>query len=274
MTIRNVATKLAGQATTDGAGVRLKRFIGTNEISFLDPFLLLDEFKNDDPKAYVAGFPSHPHRGFETVSYMIEGRMRHGDSRGNKGLLTPGSAQWMTAARGIIHSEMPEMENGMLWGYQLWVNLPSHLKMSEPKYQDIPPEKIPEFETDDFKVRLVAGDFEGKKGAAETNIPVIYFDIIFKGDGVFEHKFPPSFNALAVGVAGIADIQNEALHAGDIAVFTEGDGVQIQGKAEARVLLIAAQPIGEPVARYGPFVMNTREEIEQAFADYQNGKLG
>lgn len=274
MSFRKVATKLAGQATTDGAGVKLKRFIGTNAISFLDPFLLLDEFKNDDPKAYVAGFPSHPHRGFETVSYMIEGRMRHGDSRGNKGLLTAGSAQWMTAARGIIHSEMPEMDEGRLWGYQLWVNLPSHLKMSEPKYQDIPPEKIPEFETDDFKVRLIAGEFSGKKGAAETNIPVIYFDVIFKDEGVFEHEFPSAFNALAIGVTGDVSIEGEGLKEGDIAVFGDGEAVRIAGQKGTRVLLIAAEPIGEPVARYGPFVMNTREEIEQAFDDYQNGKLG
>lgn len=274
MSFRKVATKLAGQATTDGAGVKLKRFIGSNAISFLDPFLLLDEFKNDDPKAYVAGFPSHPHRGFETVSYMIEGRMRHGDSRGNKGLLTAGSAQWMTAARGIIHSEMPEMEEGRLWGYQLWVNLPSHLKMSEPKYQDIPPEKIPEFETDDFKVRLIAGDYLGKTGAAETNTPVIYFDIIFKHEGMFEHEFPSAFNALAIGVTGHAVIEGEGLKEGDIAVFGDGEAVRISGQKGTRALLIAAEPIGEPVARYGPFVMNTREEIEQAFADYQNGKLG
>lgn len=273
MKMRPVATKLAGQPTTDGAGVKLKRFIGTDAISFLDPFLLLDEFKNDDPKAYMAGFPSHPHRGFETVSYMIEGRMRHGDSRGNKGLLTAGSAQWMTAARGIIHSEMPEMENGLLWGYQLWVNLPANLKMSEPKYQDIPPEKIPEFETDDFKVRLVAGEFEGKAGAAATNIPVVYFDIIFKGDGVFEHSFPADFNALVVGVAGDAKVEGEKIAAGDIAVFGEGDGVRLAGEVGTRLLLIAAQPIGEPVARYGPFVMNTKEEIYQAFADYEAGKL-
>lgn len=273
MNVRKVATKLAGQNTTDGAGVKLKRFIGTNEISFLDPFLLLDEFKNEDPKAYMAGFPSHPHRGFETVSYMIEGRMRHGDSRGNKGLLTAGSAQWMTAAKGIIHSEMPEMENGMLWGYQLWVNLPAHLKMSEPKYQDIPPEKIPEFETDDFKVRLVAGEFEGKPGAAETNTPVIYFDIIFKGEGVFEHTFPENFNALVVGVTGDVEIAGEKITAGDIAVIAEGEGVRISGREGSRLLLIAAQPIGEPVARYGPFVMNTKEEIYQAFADYEAGKL-
>lgn len=275
---RAIATKLAGQATTDGAGVKLKRFIGTQEISFLDPFLLLDEFKNEDPKAYVAGFPSHPHRGFETVSYMIEGRMRHGDSRGNKGLLLPGSAQWMTAGRGIIHSEMPEMDvslpKPLLWGYQLWVNLPSHLKMTEPKYQDIPPEKIPEIETDDFRVRLIAGEFNGRTGAAETNIPVIYFDIIFKGEGVFQHSFPSTFNALVVGVEGSAQIGQEKLEAGDIAVFAEGEGISIAGAKGARVLFIAAEPIGEPVARYGPFVMNTREEIEQAFADYQNGSLG
>lgn len=298
MKLRKIATKLAGQNTTDGAGVKLKRFIGSEAISFLDPFLLLDEFKNDDPKAYLAGFPSHPHRGFETVSYMIEGRMRHGDSRGNKGLLTAGSAQWMTAGRGIIHSEMPEMENAkaqggaqgvlrpnpvgtdtevlarpMLWGYQLWVNLPARLKMSEPKYQDIPPEKIPEVETDDFKVRLIAGEYSGKPGAAETHIPVIYFDIIFKDSGTFRHEFPTSFNALAIGVAGDATIDAANLHAGDIAVFDAGEGVEIQGAAGSRVLLIAAEPIGEPVARYGPFVMNTKEEIYQAFADYEAGKL-
>ena len=231
MTLRPVLKKLAGQPTTDGAGVSLKRFIGSNEISFVDPFLLLDEFKNEDPKAYIAGFPEHPHRGFETVSYMIEGRMRHRDSRGNSGLLTAGSAQWMTAARGIIHSEMPEMdtsvERPMLWGYQLWVNLPSHLKMSEPRYQDIPPEKIPEVETDDFRVRLIAGEYAGKPGAAETHIPVIYFDIIFKHEGIFRHEFKSSLNALVIGVTGDAKIAADDIAAGDIAVFGGGDAVDV-----------------------------------------------
>lgn len=277
MTLRPVLKKLAGQPTTDGAGVSLKRFIGSNEISFVDPFLLLDEFKNEDPKAYIAGFPEHPHRGFETVSYMIEGRMRHRDSRGNSGLLTAGSAQWMTAARGIIHSEMPEMdtsvERPMLWGYQLWVNLPAHLKMSEPRYQDIPPEKIPEVETDDFRVRLIAGEYAGKPGAAQTHIPVIYFDIIFKHEGIFRHEFKSSLNALLIGVTGDAKIAADDIAAGDIAVFGGGDAVEIGGKNGTRVLFIAAEPIGEPVARYGPFVMNTKEEIYQAFADYEAGKL-
>lgn len=277
MTLRPVLKKLAGQPTTDGAGVKLRRFIGGNEISFVDPFLLLDEFKNEDPKAYMAGFPEHPHRGFETVSYMIEGRMRHRDSRGNSGLLTAGSAQWMTAARGIIHSEMPEMDTSaahpLLWGYQLWVNLPSHLKMSEPRYQDIPPEKIPEVETDDFRVRLIAGDYAGKPGAAQTHIPVIYFDVIFKHEGVFRHEFKSAFNALLIGVTGNAKVAEDKFAAGDIAVFGGGDAVEVAGGAGTRVLLIAAEPIGEPVARYGPFVMNTKEEIYQAFADYEAGKL-
>lgn len=277
MTLRPVLKKLAGQPTTDGAGVSLKRFIGSNEISFVDPFLLLDEFKNEDPKAYIAGFPEHPHRGFETVSYMIEGRMRHRDSRGNSGLLTAGSAQWMTAARGIIHSEMPEMDTSaahpMLWGYQLWVNLPAHLKMSEPRYQDIPPEKIPEVETDDFRVRLLAGDYAGRAGAAQTHIPVIYFDVIFKHEGSFRHEFKSSFNSLLIGVTGDAAVAETKIHAGDIAILGGGDAVEIAGAAGTRVLLIAAEPIGEPVARYGPFVMNTKEEIYQAFADFEAGKL-
>ncbi len=277
MTLRPVLKKLAGQPTTDGAGVKLKRFIGSNEISFVDPFLLLDEFKNEDPKAYIAGFPEHPHRGFETVSYMIEGRMRHRDSRGNSGLLTAGAAQWMTAARGIIHSEMPEMdtsaERPMLWGYQLWVNLPARLKMSEPGYQDIPPEKIPEVDTDDFRVRLIAGEYAGKTGAAHTHIPVIYFDVIFKREAVFRHGFRSSFNALLVGVSGDAIVAKDRFAAGDIAVFGGGDAVEVAAHAGSRLLLIAAEPIGEPVARYGPFVMNTKEEIHQAFADYEAGKL-
>ncbi len=259
MTLRPVLKKLAGQPTTDGAGVSLKRFIGSNEISFVDPFLLLDEFKNEDPKAYIAGFPEHPHRGFETVSYMIEGRMRHRDSRG------------------IIHSEMPEMDASkdkpMLWGYQLWVNLPAHLKMSEPRYQDIPPEKIPEVETDDFRVRLIAGEYAGKPGAAQTHIPVIYFDIIFKHNGVFRHEFKSSWNTLLIGVTGDAKVATDNITAGDIAVFGGGDAVEIAGQSGSRLLLIAAEPIGEPVARYGPFVMNTKEEIYQAFADYEAGKL-
>lgn len=283
MSERKIVKKLAGQATSDGAGVKLKRFIGSHEISFLDPFLLLDEFKNDDPKAYVAGFPNHPHRGFETVSYMIEGRMRHRDSVGNQGLLTPGSAQWMTAGRGIIHSEMPEMADAiekktdtgktppLLWGYQLWVNLPARLKMTEPKYQDITPEKIPSVKTDAMTVRLIAGTFNGVAGAAETNIPVHYFDINFNGDGVFEHIIPAQFNAIVVGVAGGAESGGEKISTGDIAVYGGGESVKISGHAGSRVLFIAGEPIGEPIARYGPFVMNTKEEVYQAFADYESG---
>ena len=274
MNVRKVATKLAGQNTTDGAGVKLKRFIGTNEISFLDPFLLLDEFKNEDPKAYMAGFPSHPHRGFETVSYMIEGRMRHGDSRGNKGLLTAGSAQWMTAAKGIIHSEMPEMENGMLWGYQLWVNLPAREKMRKPRYQDLAPERITMTTVGDASARLVAGEIGGAKGpVVDIATAPLMVDLALKKGGL-ELPIPASYNAFVYVIEGAARFgSSRPVPRGQLVVLGPGDVLRASTDDAARFLLFAGKPIGEPIARRGPFVMNTDEELQQAFDDYRSGRL-
>ncbi|MDH5655507.1 MAG: pirin family protein [Spirochaetia bacterium] len=273
--IRNVSRFIQGEETSDGAGVKLKRMIGTSELNFLDPFLLLDEFKNENPDDYIAGFPSHPHRGFETVTYLLAGRMRHRDSNGNEGLLTPGAVQWMTAGKGIIHSEMPEMEDGLIWGYQLWVNLPSSLKMSEPKYQDIPPEEIPVFKSDGIEVVVIAGSCEGVNGAANTSIPIYYLDVKLEKNRTFQMEIPQDMNSLIHMIEGEAWIGTDRVQAkqGDLAVLDSGEFAQIKTDAGARFLLLAARPIEEPVARGGPFVMNTREEIIQAFRDYESGNF-
>ena len=192
--IRKISAEIAGQPTTDGAGVNLTRFIGSPELSDLDPFLLLDEFRSSDSSDYQAGFPNHPHRGFETVTYLKAGRFRHRDSQGNQGLLTPGGVQWMTAGRGIIHSEMPETTEGLVWGYQLWINLPAEHKFTDPRYQDIPPEQVPEVTGHGVKVRLITGDYEGQSGPAKTWISTLYFDIELEPGAVFTHSVPPDLS--------------------------------------------------------------------------------
>ncbi|MFO1350276.1 MAG: pirin family protein [Gammaproteobacteria bacterium] len=275
---RPIAQLIPGMPATDGAGVKLKRIIGSPALDQLDPFLLFDEFRSDNPDDYIEGFPDHPHRGFETVTYLLHGRLRHRDSKGNEGLLRPGSVQWMTAGRGIIHSEMPETEQGLLWGYQLWVNLPARLKMTEPNYQDIPAEAIPEVTENGCKVRVIAGEHGGVKGAAKTFINVLYLDLQLAKQSLFERPLPASMNAFAYAYGGAARVHAEggakALPAGQVAVFGAGDAVRIEGGENgAKLLLIAAERLNEPVARYGPFVMNTAEQIHQAFRDYQSGRL-
>lgn len=271
---KEIAGIIEGEEAHDGAGVRLKRVIGTSELNFLDPFLLLDEFKNENPEDYIAGFPDHPHRGFETVTYLIAGRMRHKDSKGNEGLLTPGSVQWMRAGRGIIHSEMPEMENGLIWGYQLWVNLPASHKMSEPGYQDIMPQRIPEVEKDGVKVRIIAGEYENVKGPAETLIDIIYLDVEISKGAEFQYSFPSEMNSFLFAVEGspCAGESKTKVPAGSLGIVGSGETLRVSG-GPCRFLLLAAVPIRESIARGGPFVMNTREEIMQAFHDYQNGQF-
>jgi len=276
--LRSVARVVQGQATSDGAGVRLKRTLGSAALDHLDPFLLLDEFKSDDSADYIAGFPDHPHRGFETVTYMLAGAMEHRDHEGNAGRLGPGSAQWMTAGRGIIHSEMPKQEQGLMWGFQLWVNLPASDKMCEPRYQDIAPERIPELTTDSgAKIRIVAGEFDATPGAVTGIVTSpLYLDVSIPEGATFETAIDPAHNACAYVFEGHGEIGGDdaTIESGQLAVLGEGDGFTARAGAESmRLLLLAARPIGEPVARYGPFVMNTREEIEQAFADFQSGQF-
>lgn len=282
MSLRPVDRVIAGQETSDGAGVRLKRSIGVPQLEQVDPFLLLDEFKSDEGSDYIAGFPDHPHRGFETVTYMLAGVMRHQDSRGNQGELVAGSVQWMTAGRGIIHSEMPRQTEGLMWGFQLWVNLPSTEKMREPRYQDIPPADVPEVAIGEGgRLRVVAGEAGGATGPVRDVVTrPLYLDASLPDGGRFAQSVPAGHNGFlyvfegTVEVAGEPDSSNESVSAGHLAVLGQGDEVEVRAQGgPARFLLVAAEPIGEPVARYGPFVMNTREEIAQAVQDFRDGRL-
>jgi quercetin 2,3-dioxygenase len=273
---RPVTQVVRGQRSSDGAGVRLSRVIGGRPLPDLDPFLLFDEFRSDDASDYIGGFPDHPHRGFETVTYMLAGRMRHGDNKGNSGLLVPGSVQWMTAGRGIVHSEMPEQENGLMWGFQLWVNLPAKDKMTAPRYQDIPPDAIPEADAGGgVRVRVIAGRFgsaEGPVSAVATD--PIYLDIALPSGATFEVPLPAEHNAFAYVFEGAAQIGGEHVGRGELAVLGRGERVALMAGPEgARLVLIAGRPLGEPVAKYGPFVMNTEDEIRQAVYDYQSGRF-
>jgi len=278
---RRIERFVTGQPTQDGAGVKLTRVIDGSERIDMDPFLLLDEFRSDQAGDYIAGFPNHPHRGFETVTYMLAGRMRHRDSAGNSGLLVPGSVQWMTAGRGLVHSEMPEQEDGLMWGFQLWVNLPARDKMTAPRYQDIPATRIPELVLGaGANARVLAGRLRDTIGPVETGATAAtYVDIhLAAGVACEEELGAPQDTAfvyvydgqLEVGAIGAAT----ALPRGSLGVLGAGDSVRLAaGHAAAKCIVVAGRPLREPVARYGPFVMNTRAEIEQAFADYQAGRL-
>jgi redox-sensitive bicupin YhaK (pirin superfamily) len=275
-TERPIARRLRGQATSDGAGVRLTRVIGTPQLSELDPFLMLDEFGSDAPGDYIAGFPAHPHRGFETVTYMLDGRMRHKDNHGNEGLLTPGSVQWMTAGRGLVHSEMPEQEEGLMRGFQLWINLPARDKMCEPQYQEFDAARIPSVDVaSGVRAKVLAGRIGDVAGpVSQPATDPSYFDIALDAGAVFEHALPEGHNVFAYVYEGEVAVGGDAVARGELVVFGAGASVRIAGRAAAsRVILVAGRPIGEPVARYGPFVMNTQAEIMQAVRDFQAGKF-
>jgi quercetin 2,3-dioxygenase len=277
-TVRSVLRVLSGQPTSDGAGVKLTRVIGTQALPDLDPFLMLDEFRSDDPKAYLAGFPNHPHRGFETVTYMLAGRMRHHDNKGNSGLLGPGSVQWMTAARGIVHSEMPEQQDGLMQGFQLWINLPAKEKMGEARYKDIPAGDVPVATTSaGAKVKVIAGDFAGKTGpVAPAATRPLFLDIELPAGASFEASLPADDNAFTFVFDGTAEIgpEGKALQRGQIGLLGSGSSfVAKAGAKGARLLLLAGRPLKEPVAKYGPFVMNTTAELHQAVADFQAGRF-
>ena len=278
LTLRPVARLVRGVPASDGAGVKLTRVIGTPALSAVDPFLLLDEIRSDEGADYAAGFPDHPHRGFETVTYVLAGRMRHGDSRGNSGLLTAGSVQWMTAGRGIVHSEMPEQENGLMWGFQLWVNLPAKDKMIAPRYQDIAPERIPEAELEGgAKARVLAGSFAGEIGPVEGIVTEpLLLDLAVPEGARVTVPLPAGHHAFAYCFDGRVAIGEPATEVprGSAAVLGAGDAVLVTGgEGGGRVLLAAARPLAEPVARYGPFVMNNSDEIRQAIADFQAGRF-
>lgn len=277
MTARHIIRRVRGTDTADGAGVKLKRIIGQPGLDMLDPFLLLDEFRSDQAGDYIGGFPEHPHRGFETVTYMLAGNMRHGDNHGNLGKLMPGSVQWMTAGRGILHSEMPEQEAGLMWGFQLWVNLPAEQKMVEPRYQDIGPERIPVVHpAEGVEVRVIAGELGGATGPVSgiATAP-IYLDIALDAGAQVDIPLPEGHSAFAYVFEGEhADVGGESLARSELAVLSSGESVHMAaGDSPTRLLLVAGQPLREPVARYGPFVMNTQAQIHEAIADFRAGKF-
>ncbi|TCV92834.1 hypothetical protein EC912_106173 [Luteibacter rhizovicinus] len=276
MTDRSISRRVRGMDTSDGAGVKLKRVIGQPALDMLDPFLLLDEFRSDQAGDYIAGFPEHPHRGFETVTYMLAGRMLHGDNHGNRGDLTAGSVQWMTAGRGILHSEMPQQEEGLMWGFQLWVNLPASDKMTAPRYQDIAPERIPvAHPAEGVTVRVVAGDVGGVRGPVDAvATEPVYLDIALEAGARFDLSVPEGHSAFAYVFEGTkAEVAGESLERSELAVLSKGDRVTFAADQAARVLFVAGRPLKEPVARYGPFVMNTQAEIHEAIADFRAGKF-
>ncbi len=277
---RRVTRLVRGQAVSDGAGVKLYRVIGQRALDTLDPFLMLDEFRSDQAGDYLAGFPNHPHRGFETVTYMLAGRMRHGDNQGNSGLLTAGSVQWMTAGRGIVHSEMPEQENGLMWGFQLWVNLPAHAKMTNPRYQDIAPERIPLVAfAPGVEVRVISGQLGDTVGPVSgIATEPYYFDVSLAPHTQCDLPLPATHNGFAYVFEGSAKIGVDDnapnVQRGELGVLDRGDSLRVAaGENPARLLLVAGKPLNEPVVKYGPFVMNTQAQIVEAVQDFQSGRF-
>ncbi len=275
-----VIRTVRGRPTSDGAGVKLTRVIGGPDLPDLDPFLLLDEFGTDKAEDYIAGFPEHPHRGFETVTYMLDGRMRHRDNHGNEGLLTPGAVQWMTAGRGLVHSEMPEQESGRMRGFQLWVNLPAREKMTAPKYQEFAPDCIPVAKpAAGVEVKVIAGrvgDVQGPISQPATD--PVYLDIALDAGKAWEYALPAGHNAFAYVFEGALTVgegdEARPLDTHEMGVLGGGEVLRVRaGSRPARVILVAGRPLREPVMRHGPFVMNTRQELMQAFVDFQEGRF-
>ncbi len=276
---RPVERLIAGQPTSDGAGVKLTRVL-TNQLQRrLDPFLMLDAFGSDKADDYIAGFPDHPHRGFETITYMLEGRMRHRDSAGNEGLLGPGGVQWMTAGRGVIHSELPEQQEGRMEGFQLWLNLAGKDKMRDPWYRDIPTAEIPELRTDEgVQVRVIAGESHGLAGAVQREqTEPLYLDLHLPAGARFEQQLPATHNAFVYVYRGSLKIGEAKVPQQRMAILANAagsDGIVVQaGEEPTRAILIAGRPLNEPIAQYGPFVMNTQAELMQAVRDFQEGRL-
>jgi redox-sensitive bicupin YhaK (pirin superfamily) len=276
----HIGQTVRGMPTSDGAGVRLTRVIGAGALPDLDPFLLLDEFGTDRPEDYLAGFPDHPHRGFETVTYMLDGRMRHKDNHGNEGVLVPGSVQWMTAGRGLVHSEMPEQEAGRMRGFQLWVNLPARDKMVDPRYQEFAPDRIPEVHpVAGVEVKVIAGWVGDTAGPiVQPATDPVYLDITLAPGAQWEYPLPEGHNAFAYTFEGAATVGEgtdaRPLGAQQLGVLAGGEVFKaVAGDGGARMILVAGRPLREPVARHGPFVMNTRQELMQAFVDLQEGKF-
>ncbi|WP_411993413.1 pirin family protein [Agarivorans sp. DSG3-1] len=275
---RQLEKVVAGQATSDGAGVKLTRMLGNTQLQHLDPFLMLDCFESDKPDDYLAGFPEHPHRGFQTVTYILNGRMRHKDNAGHESVIEAGGVQWMNAGRGVIHSEMPEQENGLLKGFQLWVNLAAEHKMSAPGYQELSAEQIPVSQDEQGNViRVVAGELaNGIKGAVQTQqTAASYLDISLVESADLNLVLPTHHHGFVYVIEGEVTIgqSKQAIKAYQLGVLSEGDELRLQSQQASRVLVVTGEPINQPIAWGGPFVMNTREEVLQAFDDFQNNKF-
>tara|TARA_R110002050_G_scaffold269917_2_gene412717 strand:+ start:262171 stop:263055 length:885 start_codon:yes stop_codon:yes gene_type:complete len=272
--LRQVERVVNGIKSTDGDGVQLTRVIGSRELSMLDPFLLFDAFESNEAQDYIGGFPSHPHRGFETVTYLLAGRMRHKDSEGREGVIESGGVQWMTAGRGIIHSEMPEQEGGLLSGFQLWVNLPASDKMTAPAYQEFPADKVSlERHDNGMEIRVITGKTNnGSSGPVVNNyVNPLYIDVFLPAGQIFEQAVADDDNAFIYIIEGAlsAGSQKNVLNKHQLAIMTKGNVIRCQASENTRFMLASAQPLNEPVARGGPFVMNTKEEIAQAFIDFR-----
>lgn len=273
---RPIRRVVAAQPTSDGAGVRLFRALGTDALPMIDPFLMLDEFRSDRADDYVAGFPPHPHRGFETVTIVLAGAMRHKDNVGNTGHLRAGSVQWMTAGRGIVHEEMPEQVDGLMWGFQLWVNLPRAHKRMAPRYQDIPADRIPTVDYGGARLRVIAGVVDGVRGPVEGIVTdPLLIDATVPPGGEATLPFPTAKDGFLYVFEGEATVEGTRVPTRHLAAVGQGEDVVVRAGAEgARVLLVAGDPVREPVARYGPFVMSTESELVEAFKDYQAGRIG
>lgn len=273
---RKVKKILKSRSTLEGAGVRLERVFGFHEVPLFDPFLLLDHFGSDNPDDYLAGFPWHPHRGIETITYMLEGEVEHEDSLGNKGVIKDGDVQWMTAGSGIIHQEMPHRSEGLMQGFQLWANLPAKNKMMHPRYRDIKKEEIPEFTVNDkVQVKIISGNVNGTKGPVQDIVTdPEYIDVSIQTDGIFKHPVKQGYTILAYifeGAGFFDNKQKEMTNKGSVVLYADGDFVEIYTKDKSvRFLLISGKPIGEPVAWNGPIVMNTENELRIAFQEYRN----
>lgn len=274
-TTRSVENLVQGVQTSDGAGVKLTRVLTQSLQRRLDPFLMLDAFRNDNPEDYIGGFPDHPHRGFETITYMIAGRMRHRDSAGNEGLLSPGGVQWMTAGSGLIHSELPEQEDGLMEGFQLWLNLPAKHKMTKPSYRDISPENIPEYHTAlGVCVRVIAGHSDQTAGAVQRpDTEPLILDVHLPADGAFEALIPAGHHAFIYAYRGEVWIRDQAVTDRHMAILSDNgaDRLKLESKVASKCLIVAGKPLNQPIAQYGPFVMNTDDEIQQTLRDYRAG---
>ena len=289
MNIRPIQQQINAIAVSEGAGVTVHRTLGTSALKNLDPFLMLDHFGSDDPDEYIAGFPDHPHRGFVTLTYMLDGHMEHRDSMGNRGDLRAGGAQWMKAASGVIHSEMPQQSNGLMRGFQLWINLPAREKMSDPAYQEFGPEAIPEVVDAGVRVRVLAGEYLANENVAneyagqgattrgvidDPHTDLRYLDVSLEPAAIFSQPLDAALRGFVYVYAGDAQAGRQALPQHSFSVLGAGDAVQlVAGPAGARFILVAGRPIGEAVVQYGPFVMNSRDEIDQAMRDYRDGTL-